>query len=406
MSPAEKILEGITLENAAAKSRRWLAEEMQRNPYPAERFTGRGIVIAAGGLRYGVCAYVAVRAIRHVGCTLPIEIWYRGPGEYLPALEDAMRPLGCRWIDAYAVREKYPHARLNGFELKPYAIQHCQFREVLFVDADNVAVRNPTYLFDDPRYQAAGTILWPDYHRLGRDRGAWQLFGLDYRDEPECESGQVLTDKSRSWPALLMADWYGQRSLLTFRHVHGDKELFHLGWRSTNTPYAMPARGIETLACCGGRHSTMCQHDLDGRRVFQHRNSTKWEFDAERNVSVSGFQLEKECLAWLSDLRTIFSPAAQTLASSHDQLESADLVGARYVYHRVGHDRRNLVFGFNGRFETGGAGREHYWAIRDGRLLIAGTDGQLTMDLTPTANGWTGRWLTHEQMPIQIVGPS
>ena len=39
----------------------------------------------------------------------------------------------------------------------------------------------------------------------------------------------------------------------------------------------------------------------------------------------------------------------------------------------------------------------------DGRLLIAGDDGRLTMDLVPTADGgWEGRWLVFEKMGIRL----
>ena len=40
-------------------------------PYPADRFAGRGIVMAAGGPRHFTCAVVTLRVLREVlGCTL------------------------------------------------------------------------------------------------------------------------------------------------------------------------------------------------------------------------------------------------------------------------------------------------------------------------------------------------
>jgi hypothetical protein len=115
---------------------------------------------------------------------------------------------------------------------------------VLFLDADNVPVVDPTYLFDQPDYRAVGTMFWPDFGRLGRDRLAWQVFGnIPYRDEPEVESGQVLVDKSRCWKALSLCNWYMQNSNnFFFFHVHGDKGMFHLAWRKLEQPYVMPKR--------------------------------------------------------------------------------------------------------------------------------------------------------------------
>ena len=73
--------------------------------------------------------------------------------------------------------------------------------------------------------------------------------------------------------------------------------------------------------------------------------------------------------------------------------------GRAFEYHRAGYDHRPMVFRGDGTFAVGGAGCERYWTIRDGRLLIAGEDGRLTMDLRlwrmagGKGRGWcTRRW--------------
>jgi hypothetical protein len=53
----------------------------------------------------------------------------------------------------------------------------------------------------------------------------------------------------------------------------------------------------------------------------------------------------------------------------------------RFEYHRVGYEHRLVIFRGDGAFAAGGAGCERYWTLRGGRLLIAGDDGRLTMDL-------------------------
>lgn len=102
--------------------------------------------------------------------------------------------------------------------------------------------------------------------------------------------------------------------------------------------------------------------------------------------------LGKFCLQ-LGYLRPeVFKLPAQSLAL---------LTGRRY--HRVGHDHRPMVFRGDGAFAAGGARCERYWTIRDGRLMIAGDDGRLTMDLVPTADGgWEGAWLMFEKMAIRL----
>jgi len=75
----------------------------------------------------------------------------------------------------------------------------------------------------------------------------------------------------------------------------------------------------------------------------------------------------------------------------------------KFEYHRVGYDHRPMVFRGDGTFAADGAGCERYWTIRDGRLLIAGDDARLTMDLAATADGgWEGAWLVREKMGIKL----
>jgi hypothetical protein len=390
-------VDGLTVETAAEHVEPFVQNELPTKTYPADRFSGRGVVIAAGGIKFQINAWVNIRMLRMLGCELPIECWYLGPDEYNAAWAQLVKRYDVACIDAYDVRKQHPHARLHGWELKPYAIQHSRFREVLFLDADNVPVRDPTYLFETPQFRESGAIFWPDFGRLGRDRLAWRVFGnIPYRDEWEVESGQIVVDKARCWPALELCHWYMRNSNnFFFNHVHGDKEVFHLAWRKLGLEYAMPARAIDALP------GVMCQHDFEGNRVFQHRNMRKWSF--YHNPRTFRFQYEDDCLQLVEELKAKWSPAAQTLPSEEDMAAIAAMDGRTFEYRRVGHDHRPLVFRGDGTFAKGDAGCERYWTIRDGRLLIAGDDGRLTMDLQARSDGgWEGRWLVHEKMPILL----
>jgi AAA+ ATPase superfamily predicted ATPase len=50
----------------------------------------------------------------------------------------------------------------------------------------------------------------------------------------------------------------------------------------------------------------MCQHDFQGRRVFQHRNMDKWRLDGS-NRQIRGFLFEDQCREFLSELRSRWS---------------------------------------------------------------------------------------------------
>jgi len=157
----------LTIENASAKAAEFI-ETIP--PYPGT-FEGRGIVICAGGVKYLTCAWVLIKMLRHLGCTLPIEVWYLGEDEGDPEWIKLVEPLGVTCIDA---REggtgsaSGTHPRrcsasathpLGGWQSKPFAILHSRFQEVLFLDADNVPVVDPTFLFETDEYRRTGAIF-------------------------------------------------------------------------------------------------------------------------------------------------------------------------------------------------------------------------------------------------------
>ncbi len=266
-------------------------------PYP-DRFEGRGIVICAGGVRYFTNAWVCINVLRRLGCRLPIQVWYRGKQEMNQRMKALLEPLGVECVDASKLQKKFPARRLGGWELKPYAILHCPFREVLLLDADNVAVVDPEFLFDSPEFQKTGAIFWPDYD-AGKNKklaAIWRSCGMRQPAEREFESGQILVDKSRCWAALSLAVWFNDQSDFYYQYLHGDKETFHLAFRKLKTKYALVPKPIHGLP------ATMCQHDFQGRRIFQHRNCDKWDLFL-RNKRIPDFWLEQECRDYILQLR-------------------------------------------------------------------------------------------------------
>lgn len=83
----------------------------------------------------------------------------------------------------------------------------------------------------------------------------------------------------------------------------------------------------------------------------------------------------------------------------------AEVIG-RYLYRRVGHDERPLRLMPEGRITEGGAGCERRWLVREmggeRRLTIFG-DWTPTCHLTLDGRVWKGKWLRHEQMPIELI---
>jgi len=134
----------LTRQTAFGAARRFIETI---DEYPPQRFEGRGVVMCAGGPKYFPCAWVCINMLRHVGCKLPIEMWSLNSREITPLMRKLVKPLDVRCVNAAAVRKRHPARILKGWELKPYAILHSRFEEVLFLDADNVPVLNPESLF-------------------------------------------------------------------------------------------------------------------------------------------------------------------------------------------------------------------------------------------------------------------
>src|SRR6476660_4357417 len=81
--------------------------------FPEDRFQGRGIVLCGGG-NYFPCVWVCVRMLRTFGCTLPIELWYRGPHEMTDEVKALLAPYDVVCRDAFAIAREFPVRRLDG----------------------------------------------------------------------------------------------------------------------------------------------------------------------------------------------------------------------------------------------------------------------------------------------------
>ncbi len=381
-----------------------LVNEQLRNTevYPTERFSGRGVVIAGGGLKYFPGTYVAVRSLRHHGCRLPIEIWYFGDIEIDNMMKKLLYPYSVSFVDAREHEVKYPNRILNGWELKPYAMKHSRFEEVLFMDADNYVLKDPTYLFTEYDYLMFGSIFWPDYDNWMLKPDVWERFGMKHRHEPALESGQMLINKKRCWRELCLANWYGAYSDFVFKHVYGDKECFHLAWRKLGTWYAMPE------ARPAWRTHTIIQHDFAGKHLFHHRCQDKPRLDGKMRW-LDGIDMEKEVKQYLLELREQWDGKMwcnQTPNENETDLIKR-LLGRKFIYKRVGHDERAIELSRGGRIGTGAAECERRWEVNeiDGRpILTICREDSPTCHLSEDEDGvWRGAWLSHEKMPVELI---
>jgi len=379
------------------------AAATRRQPYPVARYEGRGIVICAGGARLFTCAWVLIGILRRVvGCKLPIQVWHLGAEEIGPPMQALLEEAGVEVVDAHAVALRHAMRNLGGWEMKPYAIIHSRFREVILIDADNVPTIDPAALFDWPEYASTGAVFWPDVIRLRADNPIWEACGVPYRSAPTFESGQVLVDKQRCWQALQLTLFMNEHSDFYYRHVHGDKDTFFMAWLRLGQPFAMtphlPTRFTEGLY----------QKDIQGRTVFQHRNCAKWAYGG-KNPRVLNFQHEEACLALLDELQelwngVVFRPPP---ASAESLGLTAALLEVRWFdYQKIGDGPRRLEFLTANQIGEGrGDDVFYWWAAEDAEGVVLGLEGrrQIECRLRPGPQGsWSGRSQGATAMEIEL----
>jgi FkbM family methyltransferase len=311
-----------------------LREQLTRHHAYPDTHHGRGIVTVAGGARYFTCAYVLLSLLRRHGCTLPVEVWCLDEGE----IDGRMRELllafgGVTIVNAAMVADMLPPderpKRLQGWECKTLAIQHSVFREVLFLDSDQLPARDPTYLFDLPEFAEHGAVFWPDYEPEGWrvTERAFRVAGLDVpgkRRKPDWynptdydawETGQILIDKSRHWTGLKLWQWFGDHAEYWYQGcvtgkgrdlVYGDKDTAYLAWHTLRIPFALaPAAGwLGTVNVSG----CFVQHDMSGQVVFHHRVQPPSKFNLHgSNPPIPGCEVWPWVADALADLRAKWS---------------------------------------------------------------------------------------------------
>jgi hypothetical protein len=127
------------------------------------------------------------------------------------------------------------------YAMKGAALMLSEFDEILFLDADNIPARDPSFLFESDPFKETGALFWKDYWTTRCDNPILQILDLGCLHENEQESGQLVIKKSSPgiFKALSLA-FYMQRKTSHFGNfILGDKDTFRLSWRYLNVPYHM-----------------------------------------------------------------------------------------------------------------------------------------------------------------------
>lgn len=288
----------------------WKAFLTHMQAYPRKLFAGRGIVLTGGGTRYMVPMLVSIRMLRATGCTLPVECWFFDKEMPGPQASAELRSLGVlvRSVDEIrpgASKDVFKYGvRGFGYVMKSAILLFSSFEEVIYLDSDNVALRDPSDLFQTAEYASTGMIMWPDYWKPSI---APDLFRIAPEAQPPngtVESGQLVFDKRKVWRALQLALFLNCQgalyyNLLTNYLGMGDKETFPLAMRMLQMPYHAVGDTLPVGSCglpgepraAGGaatlRSTTMVQyHPSTGGVLLFHSNLNKWTLNVPTRWSV------------------------------------------------------------------------------------------------------------------------
>eukprot|EP01126_Amoeba_proteus_P052150 TRINITY_DN6274_c0_g1_i3.p1 TRINITY_DN6274_c0_g1~~TRINITY_DN6274_c0_g1_i3.p1 ORF type:complete len:415 (+),score=55.22 TRINITY_DN6274_c0_g1_i3:80-1324(+) len=208
---------------------------------PSTNFSGKGIVMTAYP-KVLIHALRTLKFLRYHNSSLPIEIWHKGEFSELERKQLTQFPnVVVKDLDQYNPGLfSFTKSGEKLYSVKGGAVVYSSFSEILFLDSDNLPLKNPEFLFDHPAYLETGAIFWPDYWKTRKDNPIWDILEIPCTTEFEQESGQMVVRKSDPaiWKALNLATYFQNEKIFGTLSL-GDKDTYRWAWRTLKIPYHM-----------------------------------------------------------------------------------------------------------------------------------------------------------------------
>lgn len=387
--------------------------------------TGRGIVTLIGTMKYFPAGYVLCRMLRTLGCSLPIEAWFLGRVELDHRMENLLQELGVRCVDATQQHVAWEPRTLGGWQCKARAIAGSEFDEVLFLDADQVPVDDPTKQLE--RIAEHDVVAWPDFkNQWGYDchRVAWEVLNLPVpgrsvdipnHDKPTdytpWETGQMFVRKSKAWKyllaSILFSDhsdwWYPQPHGRSQWPVYGDKSTFLFAALAMKQGVTMPGDSTLFGVKEGGGFD---QYDLSNpdRLFFQHRCQPQSKIRITGMNSSQGLVQADLFDRSIAELKSKWKPSIWNWDDqSADDTRRAEKECGEYFAHGGKFGSRRVTLKKAG--EIGGVQGLHWRIIGvNGRHLLVVSDAYMAIAVCEEyENGWIDR---ERNISLQHTAPS
>jgi hypothetical protein len=197
----------------------------------------RGIIWTCHSPRFWPMLVAHIRVLRKLGCTLPVEVWWRGSaGQFDRRYVDGLN-VEFHDRDEYASRLR--NSRIpcgipdkEAWENKTYAAVHTWLRYAWVLDSDALFVRNPQAIVPDCPFG-----YWIDLDGWEFSTN-WVNFGLPQSSQmiPQVQGGHLWFDRQKSWRLLTLVHWMNQHLDYFYQGSDNDQSCFRAGLAAKTCP--------------------------------------------------------------------------------------------------------------------------------------------------------------------------
>jgi len=255
-------------------------------------YHGRGIVICTGNFHFKFAHSTIDILINLIKTKLPIEVFYNGKDDLTEEKKKILQAYPNVYLSNIEDYFNNDIIKCRKWAIKPFAMLASRFKEVILIDADAIFIHDPVELFKSKGYQKTGTLFFRDRtlsKSLNNDSLTWfKEWAKDPLTETkksrfwnditihEMDSSTVVMNKDKVILGLLSVcklNEFSIRENMVYRHVHGDKETFWMGFDMARQHYYMSEQPISFI----GSIKTESSLDLD------HRNNDEDEDNNNNN---------------------------------------------------------------------------------------------------------------------------